>query len=152
MSFHWTKWAVVVVLAVVPRLVLAQCMGGSRGGHQHGGEPATKSERKTDKTIRDLLTQESKRIALTEAILADPQFMRDLIDRIVELPEWRALAAERLRCPAEVTLRPDGLPSEGAALKAEESPVYACPMHPEIRSSRPGACPKCGMRLERKGP
>ncbi len=26
--------------------------------------------------------------------------------------------------------------------------VYACPMHPEIRSDKPGKCPKCGMPLE----
>lgn len=26
--------------------------------------------------------------------------------------------------------------------------AYTCPMHPEVRSDRPGACPKCGMALE----
>jgi Cu+-exporting ATPase len=26
--------------------------------------------------------------------------------------------------------------------------VYTCPMHPEVRSDRPGSCPKCGMALE----
>ncbi len=25
---------------------------------------------------------------------------------------------------------------------------YTCPMHPEVRQIRPGACPKCGMALE----
>src|ERR1043166_5382499 len=25
---------------------------------------------------------------------------------------------------------------------------YVCPMDPEIRASKPGACPKCGMALE----
>lgn len=25
---------------------------------------------------------------------------------------------------------------------------YTCPMHPEIRQTQPGACPKCGMALE----
>src|SRR5438876_9683528 len=25
--------------------------------------------------------------------------------------------------------------------------IYTCPMHPEIRSTSPGACPKCGMKL-----
>src|SRR5262249_25131444 len=25
---------------------------------------------------------------------------------------------------------------------------YVCPMHPEVVSDRPGACPKCGMALE----
>jgi len=32
-----------------------------------------------------------------------------------------------------------------AALK---SPIYTCPMHPEIRQLQPGICPKCGMALE----
>ena len=26
--------------------------------------------------------------------------------------------------------------------------IYTCPMHPEIRESAPGSCPKCGMALE----
>lgn len=25
---------------------------------------------------------------------------------------------------------------------------YTCPMHPEVRQDKPGACPKCGMSLE----
>jgi hypothetical protein len=29
--------------------------------------------------------------------------------------------------------------------------VYTCPMHPEVRESKPGKCPKCGMNLEKKG-
>lgn len=30
---------------------------------------------------------------------------------------------------------------------SEKSPVYVCPMHPEVRSEQPGDCPKCGMHL-----
>lgn len=29
---------------------------------------------------------------------------------------------------------------------------YTCPMHPEVRRSGPGTCPKCGMALERVQP
>ena len=29
---------------------------------------------------------------------------------------------------------------------------YICPMHPEVTSDQPGACPKCGMALEPDGP
>jgi len=41
--------------------------------------------------------------------------------------------------------------SAGAAAPAAPAPagtIYTCPMHPEIRSDRPGNCPKCGMALE----
>src|SRR6266853_916299 len=30
--------------------------------------------------------------------------------------------------------------------------TYVCPMDPEVRESKPGACPKCGMALERETP
>ena len=33
-----------------------------------------------------------------------------------------------------------------------EGAVYTCPMHPEIRETRPGPCPKCGMALEAEEP
>src|SRR3954453_3953655 len=29
--------------------------------------------------------------------------------------------------------------------------VYVCPMHPEVRSDKPGHCPKCGMKLVPEG-
>ena len=38
-------------------------------------------------------------------------------------------------------------PHEGRAAEAQKKSVYTCPMHPEIRQSAPGACPKCGMKL-----
>jgi P-type Cu+ transporter len=34
----------------------------------------------------------------------------------------------------------------------EKGAVNTCPMHPEIRETKPGACPKCGMSLERITP
>lgn len=32
--------------------------------------------------------------------------------------------------------------------KSNENMIYICPMHPEIRETKPGNCPKCGMALE----
>ena len=39
-------------------------------------------------------------------------------------------------------------PGAAAASAAPEGVIYTCPMHPEIRRPRPGACPICGMALE----
>lgn len=30
-----------------------------------------------------------------------------------------------------------------------KSPMYACPMHPDVTSDKPGKCLKCGMNLEK---
>ncbi len=43
---------------------------------------------------------------------------------------------------------PMGGPSE-ASPSVGDGATYTCPMHPEIRQPDPGACPKCGMALER---
>ncbi len=42
-------------------------------------------------------------------------------------------------------------PAEPAAPAAAASTAYVCPMDPEVRSERPGPCPKCGMALEPEG-
>ncbi|HSB41908.1 MAG TPA: heavy metal translocating P-type ATPase [Methylomirabilota bacterium] len=35
-----------------------------------------------------------------------------------------------------------------ARAAADDSRIYTCPMHPEVRQVGPGSCPKCGMALE----
>jgi len=47
-----------------------------------------------------------------------------------------------------------GGPSVRASLAkgTENNPSYVCPMDPEVRQARPGACPKCGMALEPEFP
>ena len=41
-------------------------------------------------------------------------------------------------------------PEKYTKKKAEMKEVYTCPMHPEVKSDKPGKCPKCGMNLEKK--
>ncbi len=39
--------------------------------------------------------------------------------------------------------------SQPASTKTQPKAVYSCPMHPEVKSSKRGRCPKCGMDLRR---
>ena len=47
-------------------------------------------------------------------------------------------SAHPLRGPCSITRKPD----------AGSPPAYVCPMCPEVRETKPGACPSCGMALE----
>jgi Cu+-exporting ATPase len=46
-----------------------------------------------------------------------------------------------------VQAKPDAAPPHLAA-KSEPQGKYTCPMHPEVKQTGPGSCPKCGMALE----
>jgi hypothetical protein len=41
--------------------------------------------------------------------------------------------------------KPDVKPSEK---KQKSGTLYVCPMHDDVKSDRPGKCPKCGMKLK----
>ena len=56
-------------------------------------------------------------------------------------------------CKVKFEKDPQAFVSTEAAAVSEaphgaEGRLYTCPMHPEIRETRPGSCPKCGMALE----
>ena len=56
--------------------------------------------------------------------------------------------AERFRADP-VRFAGDGASGPGHAVEASGTEgIYTCPMHPEVRQTGPGACPKCGMALE----
>jgi Cu+-exporting ATPase len=47
---------------------------------------------------------------------------------------------------------PVSVPEAPRQSTEREPVVYVCPMDPEVREPKPGACPKCGMALERETP
>jgi Cu+-exporting ATPase len=54
-----------------------------------------------------------------------------------------------LACMNKFKQNPEVFLKNSAALNQKNTMTeYTCPMHPEVHSSVPGACPKCGMALE----
>ncbi|MBI3171058.1 MAG: YHS domain-containing protein, partial [Hydrocarboniphaga effusa] len=63
------------------------------------------------------------------------------------------------RCKARFAADPARyrVAASGSVVPVTAEPVaagtlYTCPMHPEVRRDRPGACPICGMALEPETP
>lgn len=57
---------------------------------------------------------------------------------VIRQVDGQARAAARPQAPSALP-RPDS-----------EQASYTCPMHPDVVSDKPGACPKCGMALQKK--
>ena len=66
--------------------------------------------------------------------------------------KFRADPQRYLQPRAESATPAHAEPQPPAPAPSAAGAVWTCPMHPEVRSPRPGPCPKCGVALEPAGP
>jgi FtsP/CotA-like multicopper oxidase with cupredoxin domain len=72
----------------------------------------------------------------------------EVLRRAPELAAEREQLDRWLAAPPDKVLALVAQMDDPAAMPAGAGPVtYACPMHPEVTSTEPGRCPKCGMKL-----
>ena len=67
----------------------------------------------------------------------------------VAQPEKKALADEMKKTSDEMKKTSDAMKQKSDEMKPGAT-IYTCPMHPQIKSDKPGKCPICGMTLVKK--
>ena len=55
-----------------------------------------------------------------------------------------------MKMPAKKAAETKKPVSKSESSSPAQKVIYTCPMHPEVKSDKPGNCPKCGMKLVKK--
>ncbi len=68
---------------------------------------------------------------------------------VVAQPDKKALADEMKKTADQMKKTSDAMKQKSDEMKPRAT-TYTCPMHPQIKSDKPGKCPICGMTLKKK--
>ena len=132
-------------------------MGGMGGMPPWDREAAAKEEAQAR---RNKLTKLQDKIDEIEAKLEDPKLpakkrpglekkLKRLYDKKDQLLGDAAAESTTARRPASAATGIESCGSGAPTCTEEKTVVYACPMG-HYTSDKPGACPKCGMNLEKR--
>ena len=80
-------------------------------------------------------------------VLAGSACAAELTRRPVGMDASNPEAPEAAAPAASTALAPEPSPADAPVAPAQPEAVYTCPMHPDVKQSKPGRCPQCGMNL-----
>ena len=135
-------------------LLLAGCGSSSAGRRGDGLALADTGSRQKDPVVRFVLAEDEFDREIVPPAggarwgVADSTVQPARVEADTQ-PEDQGPAVEQ---PSSSTPRAGqpAKPKHTSVRSTAPTPVYACPMHPEVTDTKPSKCPKCGMTLVRK--
>jgi hypothetical protein len=116
--------------------------GGGMQGMDHSKMPGMTSQPQNKEALEKEMKQTSDE-------------MKKLSDQLKKKSDAAKPADKSQRQPSPSPQRDHGqMQHQGMSPTPSDQPqgnvVYTCVMHPEVKSDKPGNCPKCGMKLVKK--
>jgi hypothetical protein len=75
-----------------------------------------------------------------------------ITDRLQQVPAEAKMPAMEDSGTHHEGMQHEGMKQGEASQEQQKGAgTYSCPMHAEVKSEKPGVCPKCGMKLVEKG-
>ncbi len=115
------------------------------------GNPADPQVRAPAKTPRNVLARDETTLAIenqlsaAEALAESAEKMEHDIQNMPGM-QHGATQPEKKTASDQMKKTSDAMKQKSGEIKPGAA-VYTCPMHPQIRSDKPGQCPICGMKL-----
>lgn len=121
------------------------------------GTEVTAKTQKDGRTIRAVvssispLADQTSRTATVEAIVPNPDHSLIPGD-FVSMQIATEQSVDAITVPSSAIVQKDGRDAVWTTrcLVSKGKPIYYCTMHPEVVSDKPGLCPKCNMKFEKK--
>ena len=123
------------------------------------GNPADPQVRAPARTPRNVLARDEttlaieKQLSATEALAESAEEMEHNMQNMPRMQHGEmqhgAGEPEKKAAADEIKKTSDAMKQKSNEMKPGAT-IYTCPMHPQIKSDKPGKCPICGMTLKKK--
>lgn len=101
----------------------------------------------SDEMMQAMMRTDSSKHKLGQGMMNDSGMMKMMMGKMMDMAEKDTAMCKKMMKMMEQKPMMMKMMKMMKGINIATGFMYTCPMHPEIKSTTPGKCPKCGMDL-----